>query len=105
MSALSCLRSNLYSALDVSKRYGSFTPLVTKSSIKTPMYDSFLFNINGSFPDNFKEALIPAIKPCPAASSYPDVPLICPAVYNPSISFVSKDLFDCLESMASYSIA
>ena len=105
MSALSCLRSNLYSALDVSKRYGSFTPLVTKSSIKTPIYASFLFKINGSFPSNFNEAFIPAINPCPAASSYPDVPFICPAVNKFFIIFVSNDCFNWVGSIASYSIA
>ena len=63
MSALSCLSNSLYSARDVNKRYGSFTPFVTKSSIKTPMYDSFLFKINGSLPSSFKAAFIPAINP------------------------------------------
>ena len=63
MSALSCLNRSLYSARDVSRRYGSFTPFVTKSSIKTPMYDSFLFKINGSFPSILRAAFIPAINP------------------------------------------
>ena len=93
-SALSCLNNNRYSALDVKSLYGSLIPLVTKSSINTPMYASFLFNINGSFPSNFKHALIPAINPWQAASSYPLVPLICPAVNKFSIFFVSKLLFN-----------
>ena len=55
------------------------------------MYDSFLFKISGSFPCNLSPALIPAIIPWPAASSYPLVPLICPAVNKLLITFVSKD--------------
>ena len=37
MSALSCLKSILCSALEVNILYGSSVPLVTRSSIKTPM--------------------------------------------------------------------
>ena len=43
------------------------------------MYASDRFSINGSDPLTDKPALIPAISPCAAASSYPVVPLICPA--------------------------
>jgi len=39
---------------------------------------------------NDKAALIPAIRPCAAASSYPVVPLICPARYKLLIFFVSR---------------
>ena len=68
-SALSDLRLNLYSALDVNILYGSATPFVTKSSIITPMYASDLSRMKGSSFFNDKAALIPAIKPCAAASS------------------------------------
>ena len=37
-SALSCLKINLYSALEVIILYGSLVPFVTISSIKTPIY-------------------------------------------------------------------
>ena len=66
---LSCLNNNLNSARDVSNLYGSVIPLLIKSSIKTPMYASFLFNINGSRPWIFNDAFIPAINPWHAASS------------------------------------
>ena len=36
-SALSCLKSSLYSALEVIILYGSFVPFVTISSINTPI--------------------------------------------------------------------
>ena len=35
-------------------------------------------------------ALSPATRPCPAASSYPDVPLICPARKSPATRWVSS---------------
>ena len=38
-----------------------------------------LSNIRGSLFNVFKAAFAPAIRPCAAASSYPDVPFICPA--------------------------
>ena len=68
-SALSCLKSSLYSALDVIILYGSFVPFVTISSIKTPIYACERSKIIGSFPCNFLAAFIPAIIPCAAASS------------------------------------
>ena len=49
-SALSCLKSSLYSALEVIILYGSFVPFVTISSIKTPIYPCVLSNITGSLP-------------------------------------------------------
>ena len=49
MSALSCLKSSLYSALEVNILYGSSVPLVIKSSIKTPIYASSLLRTNSSF--------------------------------------------------------
>ena len=61
--------------------------------------------MSGSFCSNFNEALIPAIKPCPAASSYPLVPFIWPAVNKFFITFVSSDGVICKGSIASYSIA
>ena len=62
-SALSCLNNKRYSALDVKRRYGSLIPLVTKSSIKTPIYASFLFKMSGSLFSILSDAFIPAIKP------------------------------------------
>ena len=38
---------------------------------------------------------MPAIRPCAAASSYPDVPFICPAKNSPFIFFVSSVDFSC----------
>jgi len=49
--------------------YGSLVPLVTKSSIKTPIYASSRLKIKGSFSSIAKQAFIPAIRPCAAASS------------------------------------
>ena len=80
-------------------------PFVAISSIKTPIYACDLSNINGSFPFIFCTALIPAINPCAAASSYPEVPLICPAINNPSIPLYSKDNFKFDGSIQSYSMA
>ena len=37
-----------------------------------------------------RAAFIPAMRPCAAASSYPVVPLICPARYKLLIFFVSS---------------
>ena len=48
---------------------GSITPRVIKSSIITPIYASFRCKINGCFFRTCKTALMPAIKPCAAASS------------------------------------
>jgi len=58
-----------------------------------------------SFPCNFLAALIPATIPCAAASSYPELPLNCPPLNNPSIFLNSNVLFNCLASIQSYSIA
>ena len=104
-SALSCLSRSLYSALEVIILYGSFVPFVTMSSIKTPIYACDLSRINGSFFCNFLAAFIPAIIPCAAASSYPDVPFICPAKNIPSISLYSSDSLSIDGSIQSYSIA
>ena len=48
---------------------------------------------------------MPAINPWAAASSYPVVPFICPAKYNPVINLVSKVLYSCVGWKKSYSIA
>ena len=69
------------------------------------MYASDLCNIRGSFPSISRLALIPAISPCAAASSYPEVPFVCPAKNIPFIFFNSNDNFNCEGSMQSYSIA
>ena len=63
---------------------------ITKSSIKTPIYASLLFNCKGFSFLILSEALIPATSPCAEASSYPDVPFICPAKNSPPIFFVSR---------------
>ena len=50
-------------------RYGSFVPLVTRSSTSVPMYPSERRRIIGSRPSSFSAAFTPATKPCTAASS------------------------------------
>ena len=75
-SALSERNNSLYSARLVNILYGSVTPLLTKSSIKTPIYASDRDKMNSSFFNTFSAAFTPAIIPCAAASSYPVVPLI-----------------------------
>ncbi len=90
ISALSWRNNKRCSARDVNIRYGSSVPLVTKSSINTPIYDSDRFMISSCLSFNFWCAFIPAIKPCEAASSYPVVPLIWPAKYKLLINLVSN---------------
>ena len=80
-------------------------PLVTKSSISTPIYASDLSNIKGSLLSTFLAAFIPAIIPCAAASSYPEDPFTCPAKKSPSIPLYSRLKFKFVESIQSYSIA
>ena len=104
-SALSWRSNNLYSALEVIILYGSLVPFVTISSIKTPIYPWVLSKITGFFPFIFNALLIPAIKPWHAASSYPEVPFVCPAKNKPSISLYSNDNFNFEGSIESYSIA
>ena len=104
-SALSCLNNNLYSALELNILYGSFVFFTTISSINTPMYASFLESTTGSSFFTYLAAFIPAIIPCDAASSYPDVPLICPALNNPFTFFNSNVFFNSYGSKQSYSIA
>ena len=58
----------------------------------------FLFKMDNA-------ALIPAKRPCAAASSYPVVPLICPAQKSPCMDFDSNVCVSTRESMPSYSIA
>jgi hypothetical protein len=43
-------------------------------------------------------ALIPAIRPCPPASSYPEVPFTCPAKNRFLIIFDSRECFNCVGS-------
>ena len=52
-----------------------------------------------------REAFIPAIIPCAAASSYPVVPLICPAKNKFFIFFVSSVCVNSSGSIKSYSMA
>ena len=59
--------------------YGSSTPFVTKSSTSTPTYPWSLSTTSDALPCAASAALAPATTPCPAASSYPVVPLIWPA--------------------------
>ena len=96
MSALSCLKSVRYSALEVNILYGSSVPFVIRSSINTPIYASLLVRISGSVENTLDTALIPAINPCAAASSYPVVPFICPAKNRFSTSFVSNVRVSCV---------
>ncbi len=68
-SALSWRSITRCSARDVSMRYGSSTPRVTRSSISTPMYDVSRPSRSGASPCARRAALMPAISPCAAASS------------------------------------
>ena len=104
-SVLSCLSNNLYSALEVIILYGSLVPFVTISSIKTPIYACERSRITGFLPLTFCATFIPAIIPCDAASSYPEVPFIWPAKNIPSIFLCSNDNFNSDGSIQSYSIA
>ena len=61
--------------------------------------------VRAAIPNHEAIALIPAINPCAAASSYPDVPLNCPAPYKPSTFKNSKEAFKSSGSIQSYSIA
>src|SRR3989338_83467 len=47
--------------------------------------------MNGFFSFTFKAAFMPAMIPCAPASSYPVVPLICPAKNKLLIFFVSNE--------------
>ena len=105
ISALSCLKSSLYSALDVIILYGSWFSLVTRSSISTPIYAWDRSRTTCSLPMIFIAAFTPAINPWTAASSYPELPLNCPPANRPDIFLNSKVGFNCRELMQSYSIA
>ena len=48
---------------------------------------------------------MPAINPCAAASSYPEVPLICPAKNSPGTRFASSESDNSVGWMKSYSTA
>ena len=63
----------------------------------TPIYESRRDKVYSLLSID-KAALTPAIKPCPAASSYPVVPFICPAKNNPLIFLVSRVFFNSLGS-------
>ena len=64
------------------------------SSIKTPIYPSLLSIIISFFLSICLDAFTPAINPWQAASSYPLVPLIVPAVYSPFTIFDSNVNFN-----------
>jgi len=83
----------------------SIHSFVTRSSINTPIYASFLCKMKDSLLDILRWAFIPAIKPWPAASSYPVVPFIWPAKNRFFINFVSSVWFNWVGSKKSYSIA
>ena len=102
---MSSRRRSRYSAREVNIRYGSCAPLVTRSSISTPMYASDLPRMTGSAPTTLRAALIPATIPWAAASSYPLVPLICPAWKRFSTILVSRDGWSWTGSTKSYSMA
>ena len=67
----------------MNRRYGSSTPRVTRSSMSTPMYELSRPRVTPGRPSVARPAFNPAMAPCPAASSYPVVPLICPAKNKP----------------------
>ncbi len=104
-SALSERSSSRCSAREVNMRYGSWISLVTRSSISTPMYASSRRRIKASSARTCRAALMPAISPCAAASSYPVVPLICPARNRPGTRLVSSVALISPVATASYSIA
>mmetsp|Transcript_18050 Transcript_18050/g.58423 ORF Transcript_18050/g.58423 Transcript_18050/m.58423 type:complete len:216 (-) Transcript_18050:1038-1685(-) len=99
-SALSARRLRRYSARELNMRYGSEVPRLTRSSTSTPRYDSARPVTSGS---PGAAALAPASRPCAAASSYPVVPLICPARYSPATRLVSRVERSSRGSMKSYS--
>ena len=66
---------------------------------------SLLSSTNGFLPFISSAALIPAMSPCAAASSYPELPLNCPAQKNPFIFLYSRFSSRFIGSMQSYSIA
>ena len=68
-SALSSRRRSRYSARLVNMRYGSVTPLVTKSSTRTPRYAWSRLGSQGAAPRTCRAAFSPAYSPCAAASS------------------------------------
>ncbi|MPN59277.1 hypothetical protein SDC9_206998 [bioreactor metagenome] len=90
-SQLSWRRFKRYSARLVNMRYGSWVPMVTRSSMRTPVYASLRLSTKGFSPLSFWDALMPAIKPWHAASSYPLVPLVCPAMKRFSTNLLSKE--------------
>ena len=104
-SALSCLRRSLYSALDVIILYGSDVSFVTRSSIRTPIYACDLSRTTASLPCTFLAALIPAIIPWAAASSYPELPFIWPAPKSPDTLLNSREGFKLMAFIQSYSMA
>ena len=69
------------------------------------MYPSSLPIINGFFSSLWFAAFIPAINPCALASSYPEVPFICPAKNKPETSLVSRLDLSCDGGKKSYSMA
>ena len=69
------------------------------------MYASLLLSVSPNSLLIKDLAFIPAISPCAAASSYPDVPFICPAKNNPLTFFDSSVDFSCDGRIKSYSTA
>ena len=69
------------------------------------VYPSVRSSTSGDSFFTFSAALIPAMIPWQAASSYPDVPLICPARNSPAIFFVSSVRWSSVGSIESYSMA
>ena len=61
--------------------------------------------VRAAIPNHEAIALIPAINPCAAASSYPELPLNCPPLNRPLIFLNSSVGYSCRGLMQSYSIA
>jgi hypothetical protein len=78
---------------------------VMRSSTRTPMYASCRLSTTGGRPSIQALAFSPAINPCAAASSYPDVPLTCPAVYKPPMARTRRVTSICDVSSDEYSTA
>ena len=68
---------------------------VIKSSTITPVYEEDLDKTRGSMFCIADTAFIPQRSPWAAASSYPDVPFICPAKKRPEMFFDSREAFSC----------
>ena len=71
----------------------------------TPIYEEDLDKTRGTMFCIDAVAFIPQRSPWAAASSYPDVPFICPAKNRPETFLDSSEAFSCDGGKKSYSIA